>query len=144
MTHNKINYLEMFHQNGYRLTRQRQTVLDALCQADGHATVAETYYRAKELDAGIDRSTIYRTLDLFVRLGLAISGDNVNGERVYELVKEQRHHHLICKVCGEVIEVDNQVVEDFYKDLQSVHNYEIDMDHLIVFGICQTCSDPKR
>jgi Fur family ferric uptake transcriptional regulator len=141
MTHDKLNYLEMFHEKGYRMTRQRQAALDALCQSDGHATVGEIYYRAKILDGRIDRSTVYRSLDVFIHLGLAISGEDVNGERVYELIKEQHHHHLICSKCGDDIEVVNQVVEDFYRQLQDLYQYKIKMDHLIVFGICSNCSD---
>ena len=141
MTHNKINYLELFHAKGYRLTRQRQAILDALCQSGKHATVGEIYYRAKTLDPGIDRSTIYRSLDVFVGLGLVIRGDDVNGERVFELMREEHHHHLICKECGQDIEADTEVVEDFYKQLHEQYNYEVKMDHLIVFGTCSSCID---
>lgn len=141
MTHNKINYLELFHKKGYRLTRQRQVILDALCQSDDHSTVGEIYYRAKILDPGIDRSTIYRALDVFVRLGLVIRGDDANGERVFELKREQQHHHLICKGCGQDIEVENEVVEDFYHQLRGLYHYVIKMDHLIIFGTCSNCSE---
>lgn len=139
MTHNKINYLEMFHEKGYRLTRQRQAILDALCQSDGHVTVGEIYYRVKMLDSRIDRSTVYRALDAFIQLGLAICAEDVSGERVYELIKERHHHHLICSECGNDIEVENMVVEDFYRQLRDLYHYEIKMDHLIVFGICSNC-----
>jgi len=139
MSHNKINYLEKLHASGYRVTRQRQTILDSICEANGHATIADIYFRAKKFDQGIDRSTIYRTLDVFVKLGLVIYGENVNGERVYELVKEQQHHHLICKECGNDVGIDNQVVDDFYQNLKHIYSYEVNMDHLIVFGICSNC-----
>jgi Fe2+ or Zn2+ uptake regulation protein len=46
MTHNKLNYLEKLHANRYRLTRQRQAVRDAICQAEGHAASGEIYCRA--------------------------------------------------------------------------------------------------
>ncbi len=139
MTHDKMNYLEIFHEKGYRLTRQRQAVLDALCQADGHAKVGEIYYRVKKLDERIDRSTVYRSLDAFIQLGLAISGEDSNGERVFELIKEQHHHHLVCSECGNDIEVENEVVDNFYQQLQDLYKYEVKMDHLIVFGVCPEC-----
>ena len=139
MTHNKIDYLEIFHKNGYRVTNQRQVILDAICDADGHATVAEIYYLAKKLDSGIDRSTIYRVLDVLVELGIVNCAEGMNGERVYEMVKEQPHHHLICKNCGHDIEIENQIIEEFYLNLQTAYNYEVEMDHLIVFGICSIC-----
>ena len=140
MTHNTINYLEKFRQHGFRITRQRLTILDALCMADGHATNAEIYQRAKEIDELIDRSTIYRTLDVLFGLGLVICGEDINGERVYELVREQNHHHLICRRCGEELEIDTQAVDDFYQYLENEHNYFVQMDHLMVFGICSGCS----
>lgn len=139
MTHNRINYLEKFHENGYRVTRQRQAILDALCMADGHATVAEVFRRARALDKGLDRSTVYRALELFVSLGLVIIGDNLSGERVYELIRETPHHHLVCKHCGAEVEIENRVVDDFYRQLHSDYRYQVEMDHLIVFGVCPGC-----
>lgn len=141
MAHNRINYLDKFHKNGYRITRQRQAILDALCQAGGHATVAEVFQRAKELDPNLDKSTVYRALELFVELDLVIIGGNLNGERVYELIKEDPHHHLICKSCGTDIEIENQMVDDFYLQLQNTYGYQINMDHLIIYGHCAQCAD---
>jgi len=140
MTHNKINYLDKLHKNGYRMTRQRRAILDTICQADGHATAGEICYRVNKLCEDIDQSTIYRTLNVFVRLGIVIIGGDVNGERVYELVKEDHHHHLFCKNCGHEIEIEKQLVDYFYQQLQDEYNYEVDMDHLIVFGTCSNCS----
>lgn len=141
MTHNKINYLELFHENGYRITRQRQVILDAICQADGHVTIGEIYFQSKKLGKNIDRSTIYRSLDLFVKLGLVITGEKSDGEQIYEMVKESRHHHLFCKVCGNEVEIDNKMVDGFYKQLSFTYGYEVVMDHLIVFGVCSKCSN---
>ena len=140
MSHNKLNYLELFHKNGYRVTRQRQAILEALCQADGHATIGEIYYLAKALDAGINRSTIYRSLEVFSKLGLVLYGEGVDGERVYELAKEH-HHHLICKSCGQEIEIDNWILEDFRQILGSEYDYDVEIEHLIVFGTCPKCSN---
>lgn len=140
MTHNKINYLELFHEKGFRITRQRQVILDAICQADGHITIREIYYRAKKLDKNIDRSTVYRSLDLFVQLGLVIPGEKNDGEQTYEMVKESHHHHLICTICGKDVEIEHEVVDDFYIQLSSIYDYEVVMDHLIVLGVCSKCS----
>jgi len=141
MSHNKMDYLEKLHENGCRITRQRQVVLEAVCQANGHAPLEEIYLRSKKLDESIDRSTIYRSLDLFVKLGLVIVAQNFNGERIYELVQENHHHHLICTICGNDIEIDNRVVDDFYQQIRNEYNYDIAMDHLIVYGVCATCSN---
>lgn len=141
MTHNKINYLEIFRQHGLRVTKQRQAILDAICMADGHATVAQIYRQAKALDESIDRSTIYRTLDVFVELGIVVAAEDLKRERVYELVKENPHHHLICKQCGHDLDIENQLVDEFYRSLKGRYNFKVSMDHLIVFGVCPQCSE---
>lgn len=115
--------------------------MDAICEAGGHATIAEIYSRAKQMDIGIDRSTIYRAIDVFEKLGIVISGDDLDGERVYELVKEYPHHHLICKRCGHDIEINNNFVDEFYRNLQSEYDFEVVMDHLIVVGVCPECNN---
>ncbi len=141
MTHFKIDYFQIFRENGLRVTKQRQAILDAICLANGHATAAEIYQRAKALDASIDRSTIYRTLDVFVELGIVVAAEDLNRDRVYELVKEQPHHHLICKQCGRDLDIENQLVDEFYRTLKSHYRFEVSMDHLVVFGVCPQCSD---
>lgn len=123
------------------MTRQRLAILDALCLADGHATIAEIYQRTQEIGEEIDRSTIYRTMDVLLGLELVICGEDQNGERVYELVREDQHHHLVCKRCGEELEIDNQAVDDFYQYLEKAFNYSVQMDHLMVFGTCSGCSE---
>lgn len=143
MTHNKINYLEVFHKHGYRVTRQRQVILDAICQANGHSSAAEIFYLARKLDESIDRSTIYRTLEVFVELGLVNRGENAEGIRVYEFIQEEPHHHLICKHCGVEIDIENQIVNDFYLELQQHYHYSVEMDHLIVFGVCPGCNQSE-
>jgi len=140
MTHNRINYLERFHNNGLRFTRQRQTILQAICEAGGHAPFREIYMLAKTLDARIDRSTLYRALAAFIRLDLVNSAEGIHGERLYEIVREEPHHHLVCRCCGSEIEIENQTVQSFYRALQDDYDYHVHMDHLLVFGVCSHCS----
>ncbi len=140
MTHNQLNYLEILHQNGCRLTTQRQAILDAVCMAGGRSTVGQVYRSAKALDASINRSTIYRTLNLFARLGLVFVTKYENGERGYEMAQPEQHHHLVCKVCHADIEIDNKIVDDFYQQLSALYDYDVSMDHLIVAGLCAECA----
>jgi Fur family ferric uptake transcriptional regulator len=141
MTHTNLDYIDTLHKNGYRITKQRQNILDAICLAEGHATIGEIYYRARKFDENIDRSTIYRSLELFVKLGLVIIANNFNGSRTYELVQDHNHHHLICTLCRNEIEIDNKIVDNFYQQMGNNYNFNISMDHLIVYGICAACAD---
>jgi Fur family ferric uptake transcriptional regulator len=141
MTHNKINYLDLFHKHGFRITHQRQAVLDAVCQANGHVTISQIIFQTRKLDRGIDQSTVYRSLELFEKLGLVIPGEKVNGEQTFEIVQESRHHHLICTNCGNEVEIDDEIVDDFYRQLKSAYGFDVRMDHLIVLGVCGNCTN---
>ena len=141
MSHNKLNYLEILHKNGYRLTRQRQAILEAACQTGGHTPIRNIYLIAKKLDGGIDRSTVYRTLELFVKLGFVNVAENLTGERTYEIVQETQHHHLICKTCGGSMEIDIIIVNDFYQQIEQENGYHVDRDHLILYGLCPQCKN---
>lgn len=140
MAHTKTNYFETFRKNGYRLTRQRQVVLDAVCMVGGHATVGEIYRQAKELDKRLDRSTLYRSLDAFIQMGLVISAETPDGERLYELAREKAHHHLVCKRCGYETEIAEGLIDDLFQTLEGEHDFTVEMDHLLVFGVCAQCS----
>lgn len=107
MSHHKIDYVELMRSNGLRVTSQRLLILDAICEGHGHTTLGQIYARVRKKDASIDRSTVYRTLDIFVELGLVVSADTGIGEKVYEIAKLNPHHHLVCKKCGQEREIDN-------------------------------------
>lgn len=100
MSHFDIDYVSIIHNAGHRVTPQRLTILDTVCEGDGHTTMGEIYARARLVDQSIDRSTVYRTLKFFLELGLVVSADMGDGETYYEIAKP--HHHLVLfGVCGE-------------------------------------------
>jgi Fur family ferric uptake transcriptional regulator len=135
MPHGYIEYLEILHEHGYRMTSQRRVILGAVCMRPGHRSVSEIYYQAREIDSRIDRSTAYRTLNLFLKLGLVNSAESPDGEKVFEIVQNPPHHHLICRKCGKDTEVETHYVEPFYRELSEQYHYRISMDHLIIFGL---------
>lgn len=139
MTHNQIEYEEIIHAAGHRVTHQRLQILDAVCQGGGHTTLGEIYARARRLDAIIDRSTVYRTLDLFVLLGLVVSADMGTGETFYEIVKPEPHHHLVCERCGGAIEIPHDTVKMLFDVIEQQHGFVIHMDHLALVGLCPSC-----
>jgi len=143
MTHNQTDYASILHSYGYRVTPQRVTILDAICEGEGHSTLGEIYQRAHKQDPQIDKSTVYRSLEMFERVGLVLSADLDRHERGYEIVKPEPHHHLICEKCGNEFAVDNHLVDQFYLSLESEYSFHITKDHLVVSGICLACQQSQ-
>ena len=139
MTHNQIEYLDIFRQRGLRNTRQRQVLLDVICCAGKHLTLNEIHTRTHQIDRSIDKSTVYRSLKLFLELGLVVLGEKINDEQTYEMVHLDRHHHLSCTDCGSKMSISNELVDNFYKVLAGAYGFQAEMDHMIVLGLCENC-----
>ncbi len=139
MTHEGINYVDIMRSHGFRVTPQRLLILDAICEGDGHTTIGEIYARLMAMDPSIDRSTVYRALEFFELLGLVLTADIGIGEKVYEIAKPDQHHHLVCQECGKIQEIDYLAMEQICRVLERQHNFDVNMDHLVLFGICSDC-----
>jgi len=139
MMHQHLEYEEILRQAGCRVTRQRVLILDAVCEGHGHTSLADVYARARSYDSSINRSTVYRTLALFVRLNLVYAGVLPEGKTVYEIRTPEPHHHLVCTACGASSEIDPGVMNRFFADLARAHQFTIEARHLVISGVCSSC-----
>jgi Fur family ferric uptake transcriptional regulator len=76
---------------------------------------------------------------LYVDLGLVLSAETGDGETYYEIAKPHRHHHLICRRCGQEQEIEHGVVQQMFDQLNEVYGFSADSDHLVIMGICHAC-----
>ena len=139
MTHYKLDYEEVIRAAGHRVTNQKVTILDAVCEAEGHTTLGQIYARVRSVDRSISRSTLYRTLKLFVELGLVVSADTGAGELLYEIAKPKPHHHLVCRKCGKQQEIGHDIMKAMFEQVESQYQFHADTDHLVLFGLCADC-----
>jgi Fur family transcriptional regulator, ferric uptake regulator len=129
---------ETLRAKGYRLTPQRQLVLDAVTDL-GHATPDEACAWVKERSSAVNISTIYRTLELLEELGLVKHAHLSHGAPTYHAAAAPEHVHLICRVCGAITEVPPSTVAPLVDELERNHGFVPDVGHLTVFGTCATC-----
>lgn len=141
MSHQDLNLPELLHQNGYRMTSQRQLVLDAVCEIDGHGTPDRIFELVHEKTPAINKVTIYRTLKFLLDLGLLTATYSADGRLEYELAGHNAHHHLVCRKCGnEVVFVDNGFSK-LVRSLQENYKFKVESNHLTLTGLCDTCQD---
>lgn len=124
---------------GYRLTPQRQLVLEAVTTL-GHATPEEVSAWVRERAAGVNISTVYRTLELLEELGLVQHTHLGHGAPTYSVASDDEHVHLVCRDCGEVQEAPPQVVTPVVEGLAASHGFLVDVGHFAVFGRCAQCA----
>ena len=125
-------------EKGYKLTPQRRLVLDILHGYEGHLTAEDILDKVEAVAPGVDKSTIYRTLDLFEQLGLVVKSEH-QGKYIYHHAEEGLHHHLVCRVCGKIMQCDTDVSEPLARDLLKRFGFQADLKHLVIHGVCASC-----
>jgi len=127
---------------GFRLTPQRLAILSVLTEAANHLTPLEVYHRVQENIPGITEATVYRTLNFLTEQGLVLCAHVGSGQFVYESALHE-HHHLICRECGEMREIDHHALESLYQYFYATTGFRVDSVHLTFFGLCPDCDSPS-
>lgn len=132
------NLEQLFHQHGLRLTAPRRALYDVL--ANSHLPL-DIGSLQKQIAAG-DRTSLYRNLDCFVRLGV-VEIIHHGWKKRYELAEPfaPHHHHLQCVSCGELIAIDTPRLESMISDLASTHGYTLASHHIELRGTCDRCDN---
>ncbi|MFQ5610616.1 MAG: Fur family transcriptional regulator [Anaerolineae bacterium] len=139
MSHQHLDYAALMRQRGFRVTPQRQLILDAICEGRGHTTPEEIFERARARSSAVNRATVYRTLDFLCNLGLVVGADIGTGTMVYEIAGEQPHHHLVCQGCGRVEDIEHELVQPLFDKIEGERQFTITTNHLALFGLCSRC-----
>ena len=124
---------------GYRLTPQRLMILAAIEQSDDHISAEEMYSQVVARYPNVNISTVYRTLDLLKQLALVTETDLGGGRFRYHPANKGRHHHLVCRQCGAVIDLDESLLAPLEQALLREHGFAADLRHLAIGGLCSGC-----
>lgn len=130
-------------QLGYRVTPQRQIILDALFANGGHATPLEIFEQVTAQFPCVNRATVYRALDFFCEMQVATKSE-IHGNTVYEIADDDMHHHLVCTRCGQVEILGDQHFSDLVTHLADEHGFLADLNHLVIPGTCQSCQEVEE
>lgn len=133
-----MNLAKRLRKQGYRLTPQRQIILETLQHLGGHLTANQIYDQVQKRASAIDRATVYRTLNLLQEINI-IHSSRIAGQIVFEIIGEEPHHHLICENCGVVQRLDDHHFEALTDHLLKEHHFHAQMHHLSISGYCHHC-----
>jgi Fur family ferric uptake transcriptional regulator len=121
------------------MTMQRQLVLDAVCEAGGHAAPEQIYEIVRRSSEAVNRTTVYRTLRLLQELKVIDAVFSNGGHLRYEIAGPQPHHHLICKRCGADVEFSHELFVPFSERINEAYGFIVDATHLTLQGKCHAC-----
>ncbi|MCG8499331.1 MAG: transcriptional repressor [Firmicutes bacterium] len=129
---------------GYKPTTQRQAVLEVILKnQDKHLSAEEVFAETKKTNPRIGLATVYRTLQLFEKVGVLQHISLDDGCMRYEMADPEQkyeHQHLICEVCSDVIEIREDMAF-FAEKVFLQKGFRITTHQVKAFGICKKCSD---
>lgn len=139
MTENPADYLRS---NGVNATPQRLAVMRAI-SAHPHVT-ADGVIEAALNDLGtVSRQAVYDALGLLTEKGLIRRIQPVGSPALYEDRINDNHHHLICRECATVVDVDCAVGDTPCLTAADGMGFLIDEAEVAYWGICPKCQSTQ-
>jgi Fur family transcriptional regulator, ferric uptake regulator len=119
-------------------TRSQERILNILKILNRAISAQDLYVELRNRDQSMGLATVYRALDALKLEGMVQVRTLANGEALYNLVKEDRHH-LTCLQCGKSIPIDECPVHDLEEQLHKSYEFKIYYHMLEFFGLCTQC-----
>lgn len=128
---------QLFTSKHLRLTTPRILVFEALNAATHPLGVADIIRRCPTIDA----TSVYRTIDLFTKLGITTSVSHGWKQR-YELAEpfQPHHHHIRCTACEKLIDIDWPDLETHIEALSQKYSFTVTGHSFELSGLCETCA----
>ena len=136
---------EKLKETGFKITPQRRAIVDILLKNNSEHLSSEEIYDLVRVECPeIGLATVYRTMQLLDEVGVISKLNLDDGCIRYELNLDKddchNHHHLICKKCGKIMEVKEDLLDSIENQIQELYKFNI-VDHDVKFyGTCEDCT----
>jgi Fur family ferric uptake transcriptional regulator len=134
-------FTDLLKKDGLKFTRQREAILRALYDHEGHFSPEEVHRLVSqanpELNVGI--ATVYRTLSLLESAGLVESISFGKDGKKYEIGLKKHHDHLVCTSCGKIIEFTDETIEERQRIIARTYDFEMTDHTMKIIGLCSQC-----
>jgi Fur family ferric uptake transcriptional regulator len=133
-------FQEYLLQQGLKLTSERTALLREIFSTHYHFEADELLFKMKDKSVKISRATVYRTLELLVKSNMVRRVHLGEDHYHYEHVSGNSHHdHLICTVCGGVIEFHDELLEQRQREICEKKKFTPTFHNLQILGVCDSC-----
>ena len=129
---------ESLRSRGLRITKPRLAVLEIL-GTGGHFEVDEIARRCRERLDSVSTQAVYDVLGALSRAGLARRIEPAGSPALYEARTGDNHHHIVCRGCGKIADVDCAVGTTPCLDPSSTAGFTVDEAEVTYWGLCPAC-----
>jgi Fe2+ or Zn2+ uptake regulation protein len=131
-----------FEEKGRRKTQPRQRIINRLAElaASGQDfSVEDLWHDLQRFEPRLGRATVFRAVEILCKMGLLNRIEFSDGSHTYHACGDEHHHHLTCRICHRVVDVDVCIQEDQFVHIGERTDFEIEGHSLVIFGICADC-----
>ena len=132
---------DLLRQHGVQVTAQRLAVMRAVSQ-NPHSTADGVAEVVRDQIGSISRQSVYDTLGVLVEVGLVRRIQPAGSPALYEDRVNDNHHHLICRSCAAVVDVDCATGSAPCLTAADGRGFRIDEAEIAFWGYCPTCQSP--
>ena len=136
--HAQPDFAQQLRDHGLQVTAQRIGVMEAVA-GHSHATTEELTEAVRNKLGAISRQAVYDTLAVFVEKNLVRRIQPSGSVARYEDRVGDNHHHLVCRGCGLMFDIDCAVGDTPCLTAEDDHGFEIDEAEVVYWGRCPTC-----
>ncbi len=133
-----------FEEKGHRKTQPRNRIairLSELAASGQDFSVEDLWHDLQRYDTRLGRATVFRAVEMLVNIGLLNRIEFSDGSHTYRACGDEHHHHLTCRKCHRVVDVDICIPDDQLIAIGKQTGFEIDGHSLVLFGVCADCQD---
>ncbi|MDR2551525.1 MAG: transcriptional repressor [Desulfobulbus sp.] len=127
----------------FRLTTQRQIILEELSKVKTHPTASELYDMVRRRLPRIGLGTVYRNLELMAEHGMILKIEVGGTQKRFDATTDN-HYHIRCSICGKVDDIDVPVIHELVAQATESSAYLIMGHHVEFTGICGNCQKQPR
>ncbi len=136
---NKEFFKELMRENNLRLSHPRFLIYQELSSALTPLSPQELFHSLYKKKKRIGLTSIYRCLDLFESLGIVFKITRRPNVKYKLCESDSHHHHIVCKKCGRVVELDFCNISGWSRKVTQCTGYEVTDHQLNFYGFCETC-----
>jgi Fe2+ or Zn2+ uptake regulation protein len=122
-----------------RVTRPRLAVLNAV-QRNPHVDTDSIIVALRTTDPEVSRQSVYNSLHALTEAGLLRRIQPAGSVARYEARIDDNHHHVVCRSCGRIADVDCAIGESPCLIASDDGGFSIDEAEVIYWGRCPSCS----
>ena len=140
---NKGLLKSIFKDRKLRRSHPRLLIYQELSETKTPLSLQELYQGLLKKEKKVGLTSIYRSLDLFESMGMVFKINNGSSVKYKLCELEDHHHHIICKACGNVVELNFCDISDWSKKVSESTGYQVIDHQLNFYGICKDCKTSR-